>query len=237
MSNMVQKLTEPSTSTSRVEHFDYHGLRLVVGLLGFVLPIALVLRVNVFTQTEMLLSISAYYHSSGRDIFVGSLCVIAMFLLAYRGKAKIDGRFSTLAGIACLGIAFFPTAPLHATAEQMTFSLLHILSAGVFFLMLAVFCLLLFPNAPRFMALEQRTIYEVRRDRVYRFCGWSILVCLLLILTTKIFPGAWVAQWRPVFFLEWFALAMFGVSWITAGKYWRISYLVSRQEGYRMRNL
>ena len=40
----------------------------------------------------MLESISSYYHSVMRDIFVGSLCAVGTFLISYRGYDKRDNR-------------------------------------------------------------------------------------------------------------------------------------------------
>ncbi|MEM7097775.1 MAG: hypothetical protein AAF541_05895 [Pseudomonadota bacterium] len=228
-----RELVKPEQAGVWEEHFDYRALRLSVGLIGFVLPFALYLRASIFDHYPGLPSISSYYHSSGQDIFVGSLCIIAMFLLTYHGKATADRRVSTIGGIAALGIAFFPTAPLtNVSSVDEIVSMIHLFSAGVFFIVLAVFCLGLFPNAPRFMDANQRTIYEIRRDRIYRVCGWLIIFCMIAIVLTKIFPGDWVLKWRPVFYLEWLALVAFGASWITAGKYWRFSGIVGNAEAY-----
>ena len=164
---------------------------------------------------------------------MGSLCVIGVFLITYQGKGQLDAWLSTLAGFAALGIAFFPTADVNSNSVSHLNAQLHFVSAGVFFSLLAIFCLFLFPNAPRFMTFDQRDQYACRRDRVYRGCGYTIVVCLLLIGLVRLMPH-WFASFKPVFILEWLALAAFGVSWIVAGKYWRFSYLVSPNEGYRI---
>lgn len=238
MNEWLRRTLAPAAASTRVEHFDYRALRLVVGLIGFLLPLLLVVRAHVFGDSPLMRSISSYYHTPGQDLFVGSLCVIAMFLLAYRGKATLDGRVSTLGGLAALVIAFFPTDPEPPLTDlQELIGTVHLIGAGVFFVVLAGFCLWLFPNAPRFMDYEQRNVYEVRRDRIYRGCGWGIVISLLAIGVTKVLPVAQDLAWQPVFWFEWLALALFGVSWITAGKYWRISFLVAPNEAYKFKDL
>jgi hypothetical protein len=57
-------------------------------------------------------STSAYYHTTaGQDVFLGSLRVVAVILLTYMsGQAKsADFIVSSIAGIALLGVVFFPT--------------------------------------------------------------------------------------------------------------------------------
>lgn len=64
---------------------SYLGIRLLIGALGLALPVALALCDWLFLQGDARLrgSMSAYYHSSARDLFVGGLVAIGVILCSY----------------------------------------------------------------------------------------------------------------------------------------------------------
>lgn len=79
-----------------------------------------------------------------RDVFVGSLCAIAVFLISYRGPQRVDDIAGKLACAFAIGVALFPTAPdADSTAPQELAGRLHDLFAALFFLTLAYFSLVL----------------------------------------------------------------------------------------------
>src|SRR5664279_5088914 len=89
---------------------SYPGLRRSGGYLGIALPFVLVLGRFVLRQCPALQdSISAYYHTDLRNILVGDLCAIAVFLIACKGYTTADAILGDLAGLCAVGVAFFPT--------------------------------------------------------------------------------------------------------------------------------
>ena len=58
-------------------------------------------------------SISAYYYTSMRDVFVGVLAAIGVFLFCYRGPDKKDNFWTNVAGLCAVGIGLFPTEPIY----------------------------------------------------------------------------------------------------------------------------
>jgi hypothetical protein len=54
-------------------------------------------------------SLSGYYYSHMRDVFVGGMWAAGVFLFFYRGHDWIDRWATNLAGLFALGIALFPT--------------------------------------------------------------------------------------------------------------------------------
>jgi len=60
--------------------FDYHAIRLMIGLIAMLFP--LVVRIFASKITD---SISWSYHTDARDFFVGFLFVIGAFLISYKG--------------------------------------------------------------------------------------------------------------------------------------------------------
>lgn len=92
---------------------SYLGIRLLIGVLGMSLPIALVLVDKWFLAGSATLrgSMSAYYHSSARDLFVGGLVATGVILCSYLSWRwrSWDFWLSLVAGLAVIGVAAFPT--------------------------------------------------------------------------------------------------------------------------------
>jgi len=92
---------------------SYLGIRFMIGTLGLGLPFALVLVDAFFLDSEAKVrgSMSAYYHSPVRDLFVGGLVASAVILCSYLWWrwSTWDFWLSLLAGIAVLGVVAFPT--------------------------------------------------------------------------------------------------------------------------------
>ena len=78
---------------------SYLALRRLIGILGIGLPIAILLYFRFSHAQDLEASISAYYHTTFRDIFVGVLCAVGVFMIAYKGYENIDTVLSTIAGI------------------------------------------------------------------------------------------------------------------------------------------
>jgi hypothetical protein len=86
----------------------------VVGFLGVLLPILFIVGETFFLRGGVHVrgSLSAYYHTSMQDIFVGGLSVIGFLLATYMaGEPRTwDFLASLIVGIAVLGVIFFPTS-------------------------------------------------------------------------------------------------------------------------------
>ena len=105
----LSNLRDPNVLYAR----SYLLIRTVVGVIGVLLPFVLIIGEAFFLRAGVHVrgSISAYYHTSMRDIFVGSLCVVGLLLVTYMAdqRKRPDWWLSLLAGIAVLGLVFFPT--------------------------------------------------------------------------------------------------------------------------------
>jgi hypothetical protein len=220
--------------TGASEVFDYRALRLSVGIVALLLPIVLPAGEGHFSFSEILSSISAYYHSGMRNVFVGSLCAIATFFFAYKGKAPREAHASRFACLFALGVAFFPTPldPKPSGSSVDVAGLIHGISAGGLFLVLALFCFVFFQA--RFKGRDL-TAKEKRRRTIYRACGGVIVACIVLIGAAYFVPEEWRQQAKPVFFLEQIALVAFAISWFTAGKWGVVSFLVDEPDAFRIR--
>lgn len=189
---------------------SYLSLRKAVGWIGILLPFVLMSGVMLFSDGDFILkNISLYYHTVMRDLFVGALCSIALFLFFYRGYDQWDNRTADLAGVFALGIAFFPTVEDGPYNWQAT---VHFISAVCFFITLASISLFLFTRGS-----ADPTGQKLKRNRIYRLCGSVMLLSMLLILVYLIFFEKEYPDSSLMFWAETSALIAFGISWLTKG--------------------
>ncbi len=193
---------------------SYLTLRKAVGWLAISLVPAMVFGDMLLGHTHNIrVSVSAYYHSSVRDEYVGIICAIAMFLLSYRGYSKADAISSRLAGVFALCIAFLPTSATDDKTDLI--SKAHYITSGIFFAILAYMSVFLFTKTGGNMTPQKR-----QRNRVYRVCGIVMAVAVIGIPIDEI-PAvhALVGAYKPTLILEIIALVSFGISWLTKGEF------------------
>src|SRR5436305_1973099 len=196
---------------------SYLTLRRAVGIIGFALPFVLILGKSLLQGPGIQPSISDYYYTITRDILVGSLCAIGVFLMSTKGYDRKDEIAGYLAGVFAIGTALFPTTPAHdPTSQAKVIGFLHYAFAALLFLTFAYFSLMLFTRtAPN----KTPTRQKLHRNKVYRVCGYTILGCILLIAAVKLLPvRPLVDRFRPVFWLETVAIVTFGLAWFTKGE-------------------
>lgn len=204
---------------------SYLTLRRTIGILAISLPFILLIGSIVCGNCDGLQqSISAFYHTNMRNLFVGVLCAVALFLFSYRGYELRDNIAGDLAALFALGVAFFPTSSIahlpgcsvQCGEEVPIIGTLHFVFAALFFLTLSYFSLVLFVKTNK----KELTKPKKNRNRVYRVCGYIMLASILLIAVSfpimKKYPQ--VADYHPVFWLETIALIAFGTSWLTKGE-------------------
>lgn len=223
---------------------SFTAVRRALGLLGLLLPPALLLVVAL-TQAPAQPSISAYYYGAAGNILVGTLCAIAVFLWTYLGYDADDHPFpsdrlvSRLAAAAALLVAFVPVGTTTAaTAQTCTFveclvigytplnpTYVHLAAAALFFAMLAVFCLVNFRrNDGTPISAEKHA-----KNQTFLTCGVVILLCLAAL--------AWhgfenhvalsTAEARrddsiSVFVLESIAVWAFATAWLIKGEAYKV---------------
>lgn len=197
---------------------SYLTLRTAIGVLGCLFPFVLSLGAALVFQRGIQESISAYYYTGMRDVFVGILCAIGVFLLSYHGYERADDIAGDLGCAFAVGVALFPTTPANgATGEEKIIGGLHLAFASLFFLTLAYMSLCLFTKSDQ----EQPKKKKLQRNRVYRICGYTMVLCLVLIAVEGLLPKELrqsLDRLDPKFWLESAAVFAFGVSWLTKGE-------------------
>jgi hypothetical protein len=197
---------------------SYLALRKAVGGVALGLPFALSIPWWVLKNHIIETSISSYYYTGMRNLFVGSLCAISMFMLCCRGYDRQDEIAGTFSALCALGVAFFPTAPdSSATKYQCDVGTAHYVFAALLFSTLAYFCLVLFKMTAE---NKQVTRKKLQRNQVYTGCGYVILASMLLIIVLRMIfkVNHLVDNLSPTFCFESTALVAFGVAWLIKGE-------------------
>lgn len=211
---------------------SYLLLRTTVGWIGMLLPFVLLVG-NVVMSSTRPDSMSGYYYTPMRNIFVGSLCALGVFLIAYDGYDNVDRWITNIAGAGLIGVALCPTKPSGPLATwQEVVGDFHVAFAACTFTALGLMALRFAKRGVT--PAGQDTMGSVRHGLgfaagppgaatprleilAYRICGCVILACVALAGLSNLLPSADFASWPVLFILETIAVVAFGVSWFVKG--------------------
>ncbi len=201
---------------------SYLTLRKLIGILGMLLPFVCLLGGSLFQNVPVMDSISAYYHSNMRDVLVGLLIGVALFLMAYKGYEKRDTIVAIISGIAGLGIAIFPCASrVDPSSAVGMFKLtppiagyLHYGSSALFFILLGINSYFLFTLGDKKNWTKSKNI----RNGIYRACGIVIFASLLVLAILSKILGDELVKTVWTFVFETIMLLAFGISWLVKGE-------------------
>lgn len=201
------------------------SLRILVGVLGVLLPVLLWLFLLVDSGlTSPLPSISHYYFTRANPVLIIVVSLLGIFLLIYRYKELPDFLLTTFAGTFALCLLLFPTSnlcekletcPDHVTTliHNNTFrELFHYISAAIFLGCLAAMALFRFTKTAPGVPPTGR---KLTRNWIYKICGWCMIVALLIIFPgSKFIPSEIYDANNLTFWMETAAVEAFGVSWL-----------------------
>ncbi|MFI9379900.1 DUF998 domain-containing protein [Kutzneria sp. NPDC052558] len=193
---------------------SYLYLRRAIGFIGIGLPAVLIIGKLLIQGGGLQDSISSYFWTDMRGVFVGSMCAAGAFLLSYRGYEPVDDIAGNVAGIAAIGLALFPTAPDNPDATASVIGVVHLVFAAFFFLTIAFFAIVLFRRTSEMGPTERK----LQRNRLYLTCGLVIIGCLLAIAVVGRFFADATAGLHPELWLETIAVMAFGLAWLTKGE-------------------
>lgn len=206
---------------------SYLTLRKAIGILGIALPLVLILAF-IFLNPGCGLppSISHYFYTNVGTYFTGTLCAVSLFMYAYKGPAKADRYAALLACVCALGVAFCPTNPYGpegldcikvSLMKSPTRNFFHYAFAGLLFLTLAFFSLILFTKSD-----GNPTPHKRKRNLVYKVCGIIILLCITGIIITTFLEHKTATDQETLdittYILETISLMAFGFSWLVKGE-------------------
>jgi len=203
---------------------SYYTLRQMTGWAGLLMPIIVRIGGYVFENITTTDSISAYYYTGMRDVFVSTLVLVGALLACYRTQVWHDNVFAVIAGLAAIGIGLFPMDPTYA-ADVVSISpgiigeqcYLNRKLLGYHFIFVAIFFSLSFYLVYfRFGALtsENPTTQKLIRNKFYKGCGAIMLVSFLVIGYI-----AATSKGSSIFWPESFAVGAFAAAWLIKGQF------------------
>ena len=227
-------------------------LALMVGLVAFGLPLVLAFGGTVGGSCFRDSISHFYYAHFLGPIFVGLLFFIGGFLIAYTGESFWESVGSNLAGLGAFVVAAIPTHGSGCEMEQTFLSRVfvnvtagtpdavapidgrgffnlfgaasdyHALAAGVLFVYLGVYCLVVLKRIVPQRHIQNGALLESKRkrNRWYSYCGLVILACVAVLgLKSRLVDlDSWNAA-NLTFFIEAVALWAFGLAWFIKGRW------------------
>lgn len=200
---------------------SYLGIRRAIGIVGLLLPILLGPVGWLVFSIDIQDNMSSYYHTPLRDVFVGAMCAMGIFLFCYRGYDWIESWTANIGCVSALGVALFPLDANSDPLEQSSIvGYVHTLSGGAFFLTLAFYSLYHFPSSQE----EKHEVapHEAQRNFIYRTSGIVILLSMMAMgAYLFLFPREWEVkfnQYNFLFWMEWIAVWAFAAAWLTKGR-------------------
>ena len=203
---------------------SYVFSRFCIGLLGVLLPPVLVLLEPALFDGQPFPrgSLSAYYYSGVRELFVGGLWAIGVFLVVYKFlDFSWESVLSSLAGVAAVLVAVFPTelpgsgvtpTPFQVKFGESTVTAIHYASAIAFIALLVPIVL--------FFARD-----EGRREH-RRWQGFHTVSAAFILFGAALaaFAGITGRPDKGVLIGEWIAIWAFGASWLAKGAEWEVLF-------------
>lgn len=195
------------------------GHRLAIGLMGIAMPLILIVGEHVLFSRDVVdfprASLSAYYYSGLRDVFVGTLVATGVFLITFHlTRADTDNVITVVSGVAALAVAFDPTGPERGEVAPPwarlvgvhTTQVIHSVSACVFIAGLAL--------------MSARFALHTGR----RALSWLHIACSVLMVAAAaaaLIAGAagvqHVGRFSGLLLVELVCTYAFGVSWLLRG--------------------
>ncbi|MFN3600813.1 MAG: hypothetical protein ACK4UY_05425 [Dietzia sp.] len=184
----------------------YFVLRMVIAFGAIVLPTALLAWVAVDPDLPMMGSLSAFYYSPARSLFVGVLVAIGVALVAYRGYTRGENALLNVAGILSVVVALVPTGDSALPGPDPA-SVIHVVAAAGFFLLAAL----------SIFFYGQETLVSITdpdQRRRYRM-AYRVLAVLVVAFPAAAVLVAWLAGPSVALFAgESAALYAFAAFWL-----------------------
>jgi len=210
----VPRSQAPSERLRRHFESTYLSLRIGVAAIGVALPVALWVGALLLEGSSLQSSMSAYYHTGMRDVFVGALFAVGVALYVYRGFSPAENVVLSLAGVLAVCVALFPT---QGAGERTVVNDVHVVAALAFFACLAYVSVF---RAADTLSLVRDTNRARVLERIYLGLGIVMVGSPLVALAAERVLRPPGGEPSVVFFVEAFGVWAFAVYWLV--KSWEL---------------
>ncbi len=194
----------------------YVNLRVGIGVIGAVLPLLLWIGGKLSGVSGLLQSMSHYYYSDMRDIFVGALVFAGVGLYLYKGFSTKENWALNLGGFLAVGVAMFPTAE---GSHSTIISKIHgVCAVGTF---LCIAYVSIFRSTDTLSLLHDEKLIA-RFRRTYRTLGIGMIISPLIAVVLNFGGNSFT------FYVEAAAVEIFAAYWMVK------SYELSRTKAEKL---
>ncbi|WP_436493232.1 hypothetical protein [Actinokineospora sp. HUAS TT18] len=165
----------------------YLALRLAMVLLVVLLFLSVIVQVFASEPDCLQHSISAYYYTAARAVFVGALCAIGVCLIIYRGSTDTENVLLDYSGFMALVVAFVPTT-IDETCKASNVPTPDELSAAVWN---NVLVLLVVGFVAVLLALVVKWVRKNPTRPLSKFARISVAVTLVVLVAGTVFFFGW----------------------------------------------
>lgn len=194
----------------------YIALRVGIAVLAIALPFILWIGGYILAEMPLQASMSAYYHSGGgamRDVFVGILFAVGVFLYLYKGFTTLENRALNLAGMFVVGVALVPME--WECGDSCSTFTLHGTLAILFFLSIAYVCIF---RASDTLSLISDEPKAKRYKNTYRLLGLAMIASPAIAFLLKLVLQPHSEAASTIFFVEATGIFVFASYWIVKSR-------------------
>lgn len=177
--------------------------------IAFAFPLILWTGGFIVDETGLKESLSAYYYTGMRDLFVGLLVAIGACLYLYKGFSTSENVALNLAGIFVVGVALFPTEV--DCGNNCTPITTHRVVAFLFFLCIAYVAIV---KGPETLCLNEDEATRRKYRRTYRTLGTLMIISPAVALISSLVLEGPTGKKLVVVFAEWLAVWIFAAYWL-----------------------
>jgi uncharacterized membrane protein len=212
-----------SYSKEKYSYYEvgYIKLRRGIAYLGIAFPFIFIISSLILRRTEFQPTISHYYCTNNgeweRNLFVGILITVGIFLILYMGYSRLEDWVLNVAGVLAVCIALFPTGHcLGIQGQQIT---LHRVVAVIFFL--CIFFICIFLSKVTLSSLRDNVPEEKKKKdkyaRIYDvLSAFMLLAVILTVLGNSLLKSSFdqVFSGKLTFWIETIGILAFSFFWL-----------------------
>lgn len=194
-----------------------HKIFLIVGTMAIIFPVVLVFGERIiFNSGKRFLSISDYYHSQFRYVYLGFIAITSVLISQIKSFENPGKNVARWAGIFELIAIFFPTIDKNSTVINAVsgFSIysniIHNLFASLFFILITYINF-------HFFRIPFKKAKKPILPGTFIFISTIMLVSMILVASDYFFHDLLpqnLRHWPFKIIFEWIWLWSMGISWL-----------------------
>ena len=193
----------------------YFSTRIGIAIIAILFPLILWF-IGLKLGVELQGSISAYYHTPMRNVFVGILFAVGASLYLYKGYTTVEDFVLDGAGILAVCVALLPTSPAtELECDTFTAPFWHSISAILFFILIAYICIFRSSDTLYNEEIDEQNQISESRKNFYRVIYWILGISMVVIPVVSALWLYFIGETGSlIFWVETLGVWVFSLYWI-----------------------